>query len=175
MSDAGLAAAAVATVVALVYAPVARWAWGAAAICLALWTALAVGLAEGAVLGLGAAAALAVESPLAPRVSGFNNLVGRLATLAAAVVASLVILVRVFLLDAVDSHQVLVLFAIGLAAVLYLLVRDGPAEESRAARVALLAAAAGWGAAGHAGLAVPLASAALIVVMALAPRRLEPA
>ncbi|HEV1998547.1 MAG TPA: hypothetical protein VGR61_10510 [Candidatus Dormibacteraeota bacterium] len=172
MSEGVLAAAAVAAIVALMYPPVARWAWAAAAIAVAAWAALESGLLGGAPLVAGVVVATAVERGDAPAAPGFSDMLARLAVLGGAILASVLMTVRVLVVDLVDGVQVLILLAVGSAAILYLLVHGGPVEEARAARLALVVAAAGWVAAGHPAAVVGLTAGGLLIVFALAPRRL---
>jgi len=175
LPEALLAAAAVATIVALLYPPLARWAWPAAAAAMAVWAALASGISAGMPLFLGVVLATALDRGDAPARSAFNNVVARIAALAGAVLAALLVTSRVLLVDLVNGFQPFTLMAIGLAALFYMLAHGGPVEESRAARLALVTVAAGWAAAGHPGITVPLAVAALLLVMALVPRRMRAA
>ena len=175
LPDALLAAAAVATIAALLYPPLARWAWPAAAAAVGVWAAIASGISAGAPLLLGVALATALDRGDAPARSAFNTVVARIAALAGAVLAALLVTVRVLFIDLVSGFQPFTLMAIGLAAVLYMLAHSGPVEESRAARLALVTAGAGWAAAGHPGFTVPVAVAALLTIMALVPRGLHAA
>ncbi|MGI8610647.1 MAG: hypothetical protein ACR2MY_15725 [Candidatus Dormibacteria bacterium] len=167
----GLAAAA--TAGALLYPPAARLAWAGAAIAVAGW-AVTQSVPAGVVLVASVAAATFFERGEAPAAPGFNSTMARLAALGGAAAASLVVTVRVLLVDLVDGAQTLTLVAVGLAAVFYLLVHAGFVEESRAARLALVVAASGWVAGNHPGIVVPLGAAALMILMAVAPRRLVP-
>ena len=175
LADAVLGAAALAAIAALLYPPLARWTWPAATAAVAGWAALQSGVSAAAPLVLGVVLATALERGDAPARPGFNNIVARIATLAGAVIVALLVTVRVLVVDISNAVQPFAVMAIGLSAVFYMLTHGGPIEESRAARLALVTAAAGWAVAGHPGITVPLAVAAMVVVMALLPRWLRAA
>ena len=172
MNETVLVVAAAATAAALVYPPLARWAWAAAAFAVAAWMALESGLLAGLPLILGVVVATAMERADAPVVPGFNNMIARLAVLGGALLVSILVAVRVLVLDLVDGAQAFTLLALGAAALLYVLVHGGPVEESRASRLAIVVGAAGWIAAGHPGVVVPLATSGILVLLAVTPRRL---
>ena len=172
MNEGVLAVGGAATVAALLYAPAARWAWALAAIAVGAWATLVSGPSTGAPLIIGVVAATVLERGDAPAIPGFNNMVARIAAAIGAVAAALLIAVRVLLLDLVDSVEAFGMIAIGLAAALYMLTHGGAVEEARAARLALVVAAAAWVAAGHPSAAVSLTAGGLLVLLALAPRGL---
>jgi hypothetical protein len=169
--------AASATIASLAYPPLARVEWGVAAAAIAAWALASVGAAGGVLLA-GVVVATVVERGGRPRTAGFNNLVARVGAAVGAAALAGLIGVRVFLVDVQESRQVLIVLAVGIAAILYILARDGAVEESRAGRLALVAAAAGWlvaGSTGTSSVAVAVGAAGLAVAMALAPRAMAQA
>jgi hypothetical protein len=165
-----LVLAAIAVVGSLVYPAVDRWGWAAGAALVGLWVALAADAAVGGILLVAVLAGGLIDNRGEAVPTDFNSIVWRLAALALALLGALVLVVRLLALDAGHNPEVVLLSAIGIAALLQMTARPGPAAEARAARTALVAATAAWAVTGHPSAVAAAAIAVVLVVLALAGR-----
>jgi hypothetical protein len=102
-------------------------------------------------------------------------MLARLVAVVAGVVGALVLAVRLLFTEPAQNPRLLILSAMVIAAVVHLLAHESPVEDSRAARLAVVVAAAAWAMGGHPGAAPALAAAAVLLAMAVAPRWPKPA
>ena len=165
-----LALAAVALGWALLSPVAARWAWALAALLVAAST-LAGGTIAGLPVVVAVVAATVLEPAPAPPPRDFNILVGRLSALLIGVAGAVLLVIRVLQSDLTANFAVFLMALMAISAGVYMVLEGGRAEQSRAARLAVVLAAAAWAAGGHPGLAVPLTAALLLVLTSLAASR----
>ena len=163
-----LVIAALAVAGGLVYPAADRWGWAAAAMLVGAWVVLAGEPGGGGNPVAGGRGGHGHRPTGEALPTDFNSIVGRLASLGLGILGALVLVIRLFSLDAGLDPQAVLLAAIGLAAVLHLMARPGPRAESRTARTAVVAGAAGWAVTGRAGLVPAAGIAVLLVVLAVA-------
>jgi hypothetical protein len=150
-STALLAAAAVATLAALLVPATARWSWGTAALMVALAGLVSAGPLIGVpllVLVLGSAV---LEPSWHPRGEGFNDLLSRLGAAAGGAVLAILAVISVAQLGAEAVPSPFLVVFIAAAALLYLMRERGTPEQWRVARLGVVLAASAWGLAGHPG------------------------
>src|SRR5205807_52927 len=110
----------------------------------AAWLAVTQAAELGAVLAVGTLAALAFEGPEPGVEAEFSRLTRHLALTVAALVAAVVVLVRLAHVDGAQAPYVFPLVATGLLALVALFASDEQVEIHRAARLLLVTAAVGW-------------------------------
>ena len=116
----------------------------AAALLLSAWLAVTQAVELGAVLATGTVAAMAVEGPELGIEPEFSRLTRHLALTVAALVAAVVVLVRLAHVDATQAPFVFPVLATGLLALVALFAAGEQVEINRAARLLLVTAAVGW-------------------------------
>ena len=169
----GLATAA--TVAALLFPAVARWAWMTAALLTAAWATVVAGVPGGLPMVVGVAAATVLEPAVRPATTGFNDLVARLGAVVIGSAVAVLVVIRVLQADVGGDLPVFLLVLMGVATAAYLLAQQAPAEQARAVRLAIVLALAGWAATGHLGFLPGVGAAVLVVGAAITARRRVPA
>jgi hypothetical protein len=129
---------------AVIWPRLSRWCWAAAALLGCAWLAvtqsapLALALAVATLLGV------AAEGAGETIVPEFNRLTRCLGLLVGALLATVVVLVRLAHVDAMQAPVVFPVVAIAVISLVILFAALDPAEMYRAARLLLLMAAVGW-------------------------------
>jgi hypothetical protein len=121
-----------------------RWSWAASGLLAAAWLAVTQSAGLGMVLATGIMAAEAVAGPGLPIEPEFSRLTRHLALAAAALLAAVVVLVRLARVDAAQAPYLFPVLATGLVALIAHFAGTEQAETHRAARLLLVTAAVGW-------------------------------
>jgi hypothetical protein len=153
----------VATATAVISVHISRWCWAVAALLACAWLAvtqsapLALALVTGAVLAVAAERAGETQEP------EFNRLTRDLGLLVAAVVATVVALVRLAHVDPLQAPVVFPVVAIAVISLVQVYAAVDAAATNRAARLLLLMAAAGWTVATTGSQPAPVLLAAVVL------------
>jgi Ni/Fe-hydrogenase subunit HybB-like protein len=121
-----------------------RWSWAGAGLMASVWLAVTQSAGLGVVLAAGILAAEVVEGPGTTIEPEFSRLTRHLALVLAALIAAVVVLVRLARVDAAEAPYVFPVLATGVVALVALFAGTERAEIHRAARVLLVTAAVGW-------------------------------
>jgi hypothetical protein len=160
-----------AAVTGMLSAAASRLPWAASAMLLSAWLAVTQSAELGTVLATGTLAGLAVERSALVIKPEFSRLTRHLALTVAALVAAVVVLVRLAHVDAAQAPYVFPVVATGLLALVALFAASEQAEINRAVRLLLVAAAASWTVATQGGEpAAVVAVAAALPLVALSGR-----
>jgi hypothetical protein len=121
-----------------------RWSWAVAGLMASTWLAVTHSPLLGLVLALGIAAAELVEGPGLAIEAEFSRLTRHLGIAIAALLAAVVVLVRLARVDAAQAPFVFPVLASGFVALLAFFAGTEQAEIHRAARLLMVTAAVGW-------------------------------
>jgi hypothetical protein len=164
-------AALITLVLAVIWPRRARWCWAGAALTVCAWLAVTQSAPLALALAAGTVLALVAEGPGEIVPPEFNRLTRHLGLLVGALVATVVVLVRLAHVDPLQAPIVFPVVAVAVISLVVLFAATEPAETHRAARMLLLMAAAGWTVATTGGQPMPvLLAAAVLPLLAMAGR-----
>lgn len=133
-----------AAVVGLISATASRRSWAVAGLLATAWLAVTQSAWLGLVLGAGILAAVAVEGPAPAIETEFSRLTRQLGIAVAALLAAVLVLVRLARVDPAQAPYMFPLLATGVIALVAFFSGTEQTEMHRAARLLLVTAAVGW-------------------------------
>jgi hypothetical protein len=165
-----------AVVIAAILAPLSRWLWSAAAVLACAWLAVTQSAPLAVALGTGTLLAIVAEGSSETIEPEFNRLTRSLALVLGALLATVVVLVRLAHVDPLQAPVVFPVVAIAGISLTRVFAGDDQAEINRPARLVLLMAAIGWTVATTGSQPAPVLLAAVVLpLLALAGRSRSPA